>query len=104
HFHRAEIGLPVVAQRREALSRDPHLTGCEVVDSGQAIQERRFAAPGRSHDGDHLALSDVEVEASERVDGPTAAVVRLHETARDDDPVLDPRGLRWGHGGRRYSD
>src|SRR5207245_9197089 len=104
HLHRAEIGFPVVAQGREALARDPHFAGREVVDPRQAVQERRLAATGRAHHGDHLSLSDVEVEAAERLDGPAAAVVRLHEATRDDDAVLRPRGLGRRRGGRGYGD
>src|SRR3989454_5212738 len=104
HFHRAEIGLPVVAQGREALARDPHFPGRELVDPGQAVQERRLSATGRAHHGDHLPLPDVEVEAAERLDGPAAAVVRLHEATRDDDAVLGPRGLGRSRGGRGYGD
>src|SRR3989442_3540013 len=104
HLHRAEIGFPDVAQGREALACDPDFAGREVVDSGEAVQERRLAAPGRAHDGDHLPLSDVEVEATERLDGPAAAVVRLHEATRDDDAVLRPRGLGRSHDGRWYGD
>src|SRR5439155_23561956 len=92
------------AQGRESLPRDTHLTRGELVDAGEAIEERRLAATGRSHHGDHLALPDVEIQAAECVDGTAAAVVGLHEAARDDDPVLDARGLRGRRCRRGYRD
>src|SRR5439155_65318 len=78
------------------------LAGREVIDAGEAVEEGRLAAAGRPHDRDHLALSDVHVQAPEGVDLDTAAVVGLHEPPRDDDPVLDTRGLRRGGHGTGY--
>src|SRR5207302_4346561 len=102
HLHGAEVRLRVVVEGREPLARDPHLAGREIIDPGEAVQQGRLAAAGRAQDRDHLALSDVHVQAPEGVDLDAAAVVRLHELARDDDPVLDARGLRRGGRGAGY--
>src|SRR5439155_20291623 len=102
HLHGAEVRLRVVTQGREPLARDPYLAGSEVIDAGQAVQEGRLAASGGAHDRDHLTLPDVDVQTPEGVDFDTAAVVRLHELARDDDPVLDARGLRGSGCGTGY--
>src|SRR5436309_502670 len=102
HLHRAEVRLRVVVEGREPLARNPHLAGREIIDAGQAIQESRLPAAGGPHDRDHLAPSDVHVQAAEGVDLDAAAVVGLHELARDDDPVLDARGLRRGGRGTGY--
>src|SRR5207247_9184266 len=102
HLPGAEGRFRVVVEGREPLARDPHLAGREIIDAGEAVQEGRLAAAGGAHDRDHLALSDVHVQAAEGVDLDAAAVVGLHELARDDDPVLDPRGLRRGGHGTGY--
>ena len=34
---------------------DQDLAAVELVEAGEAVEERRLAAPGGSHDGDHLA-------------------------------------------------
>src|SRR5436853_4826286 len=102
HLHGAEVRLRVVVEGREPLARDPHLAGREIIDPGTTVQEGRLAAAGGAHDRDHLALPDVHIQAPEGVDLDAAAVVRLHELARDDDPVLDARGLRRDGHGTRY--
>src|SRR5699024_4965322 len=45
------------------------------VEPASDVEERRLAGARRTHDGDELARTDVEVDAVERVDGILARPV-----------------------------
>jgi hypothetical protein len=50
----------------------PHLPGVGLLETGQELEQRRFAASGRADDRDRLARPHHEVDALERAHGPEA--------------------------------
>src|SRR3990172_8004122 len=81
HPPRAIPALRVVVHRREGVSLDEDVARGKIVEPGEAAQERRLATPGRSHDRDHLAAGDFQVDPAEGVhlDGTGMVdLVRLH--------------------------
>jgi hypothetical protein len=79
-----------VGHLADGVSGDEHFAGSDVVQSREAVQQRRLAAARGPHDGDHLAFTDSKVDALEGLDFDLAAVVGFA-----DFPGLD-------HGWPRY--
>ncbi len=44
---------------------EPVLAEPLIVEQGENVQQRRFSRAGGSHDGEELALLDVEVDAAQ---------------------------------------
>src|SRR5581483_5321828 len=87
------------AARREGDALDLHRAAVDGVEAGEAVEERRLAAAGGAHDGQHLAARDVEVHALERRRLDALAPVDLgHATRAHDGRRGVGRGL--GGGGR----
>src|SRR3990170_1134523 len=81
----------VIAHRREGDALDEDVPRGEVVEPGEAVQEGRLPAAGRTHDRDHLPARDREADPAEGMDHDRARVVRLVDVQ-----CADHRDL--GHG------
>jgi hypothetical protein len=60
-----------------------HLTGGWPIEAAEQVQQRRLAAPRRSHDADELALGDGQVDAAQRRDRHAVGLVGPLETLGD---------------------
>jgi hypothetical protein len=92
----AELRELVLGELAETPARDLDLAGGRPVEPRQQIQERRFARPGRPHQGDEAALPDREAHVFERVDLVRAALV-LARDVRDLDQgssICEPGAAR----------
>ena len=92
HPERAVLRLRPVAHPVQWDVLDVHLTLREVVEPAEAVQEGRLPAAGRPHHRDHLALSDLEVDAAEGVDPDGARVVHLVCAHRSDKEAIAGHG------------
>src|SRR5207245_1160966 len=78
---------------------DEDIVRREIVESGEAIQQGRLAAAGRTHDRDHLPARNREVHPAERVDLDDPGVVHFVGVHSPDDrlgrhaPFSMSRGL-----------
>ena len=72
-----------VGHRMDVDPIDGHFALRDRVKSGEAIQERRLTAAGRSHDRDHLSPPDFEVQSPKGIDGGLAAPVRFPDVSSD---------------------
>src|SRR5205807_777469 len=80
--------------------RDPLLLS--AAELGRLLHRHVFEADGHER-GHRLLPRRLRVDAAdEQRELDVAAVIRLHELARDDGPVLDSRGLRRDGHGTRY--
>src|SRR2546425_766804 len=89
----------VVVHRGQGDPLDEDIARREIVESGEAIQQGRLPAAGRSHDRDHLAARDREAHPAERVDLDDPGVVHFVGVHSPDDrlgrhaPFSMSRGL-----------
>ena len=87
----AQLRQLVVGHRRDVVAGDLDGAVGRLVEAGEDVHERRLARARRAHDGDELALRDVERDAAERVDG---GVARRRSGGRRCGPRRSPHGGR----------
>ena len=76
-----ECCLPVV-QDREAFARQGDLAGGGAIQPAEEVEQRRFAAARRPHDGYEFSFGDLEIQAGQRVDAHGAHLVLFAQTLR----------------------
>src|SRR5690606_4726985 len=67
---------------RELLAAEEELSARRPVETAEYVEQRRFAAAGRSEQHDELALRQLEIDAAQRVHGARARAVDLREAVR----------------------
>jgi hypothetical protein len=87
HLLRPKARPLPVGHPPDGVAVDPDLAVGEVVEAGEDVEERRLAAPGRAHDGDHLPAGYAEVHAPERPHPQAAGLVDLLHAGRLDHQV-----------------
>src|SRR5262249_45882716 len=80
---------------RDVLVADVDVAAGWRVEPGDQVEERRLPRPGRAHEGEEVALGDVEGELLQDADLLGAAGERLVQVANADEGP----GTRW-HTGR----
>jgi hypothetical protein len=85
HLGRAVARAGRVGQLVNGFPVNEHAAGVDLVQPRDAVQERRLARARRAHDGDELALRDLEVEPVERHHFVPARAVHLAHALRDED-------------------
>ncbi len=91
HAAGAVLGALAVGELGQVLAFEPDRAGVDGVEAGEGVEQRRLAAAGGAHDGDHLAALDGEVDAAQGVDPIGAGVVGLDDPLRPDDEVVAGR-------------
>ena len=94
HAGGAVARLLVVGHGGQLGAADAHAARVDLVEAGEAVEQRGLAAAARPHDGDHLAALHGQVDASERFDGQPTGIVGLVYVDRPDN---------WGWGLRRHA-
>ena len=79
-----ELGALLRAQGLHLLAVQFVLAGPGLVEHAQDGQERRLARAGRAHDGDEVAVGDVEVDAPQEEELTCALLHRLLDVAQLD--------------------
>jgi hypothetical protein len=51
-----------IRHRKQVLAIYGHPSSIDVIETGQAVKERCFAVPGRTHDHDKLTRMDIEID------------------------------------------
>ena len=91
------VAALVVGQPVKLDAVDQYPAGVDLVQPGEAVEQRRLAAPAGAHDGDDLAALDAEVYAPKRVHLDGAGIVGLVYVRCFDDRVCQiftiPRGI-----------
>src|SRR5690606_18284804 len=85
HLPGPELGALVVRERRGVGAIDQDLALVDRVQSRQAVEQGRLATAGRSHDRDHLAALDGQVDAVQGSHADLPGAVDLRDAARFDD-------------------
>ena len=67
HFVETELCKLLVAELCGLPAVEDDLTRSHSVHTGHTVEQSGFAGAGRSHDGDHLALTDRQVNVLEHV-------------------------------------
>ena len=73
----ALVGALVVAHRREVDAVEHDRPGVDVVEAGEAVDQRRLARARTAGDGEELTLANGQVDALDRVHDVGAGAVRL---------------------------
>ena len=76
----------------EILSVDEHLARSGTVKRAEHVQQRGLAAPRGSHDGQHLALSDGEIDVVKSAD-LDSVTVGLGQVLRADEHTALAHGI-----------
>ena len=82
------VAAVVVGKVVEDLAVDDHLAAVDLVEAGEAVEERGLAAAAGAHDGDDLAAGHVQVHPLEGVHLDDAGAVGLLEVGGGDDEVV----------------
>ena len=108
----AELGRLVVGQVADRRALEDDLAGGRPVKPAEELEESRLARPRRAHQGDELALVDLQGDAAQGIDRRGAEAVALGEIVRLEDrghprecsgtPLLQDRVRRgWARLARR---
>src|SRR5206468_2983629 len=65
HGMRAVSGPVTVGHREQVATVHHDAPAIDVVEAGQAVQQRRLPGPGRAHDADELTRFDRQVEVTQ---------------------------------------
>ena len=76
---RHDIGI---GQRRQVRGGNRHLTLIRPIQSAEDVEERAFSDTRRTHDGDHLACLDGQVEIAQHVQVVSTDRVAFDDPAR----------------------
>jgi hypothetical protein len=93
-------GELVVVERGDIILTEEETPACRLIEAAEQIEQSTLAGAGRSHDGDVVALRDVEVDAFQHRDGLIAEFIRLEKSfqpncrahRRSGDAVVGRRG------------
>ena len=67
-FAAAQHGHVVFVEAGDVFAVQQNVAGGRAVQAGQQTQQRAFAAARWSHDGDELAVLDLEIDSAQNVD------------------------------------
>src|SRR5262249_43822319 len=70
-----------LARPGDGLALDADIALAQGYEAVHASQQRRFPAPRRPDDGEHLALANFQADAAEHLEGPEALAGARHDDA-----------------------
>jgi hypothetical protein len=90
--HEADAGAaqhrqPIFVERRDLGAADVDRAAARRVEAGHQAEQRGLAAPGRSDDGEELAVGHGEIEGMENGQRTVAALDRFRDAAQGDHRV-----------------